>query len=231
MNFLGEDELVCKVERLMMTADKLIPNKSVELLPGKHKDFKSTTDDNESTKKVSLAKHNDYEMPPAKKQKQWELTIEDLKVVETREELKNDHIEFAQLLRNQFPYLNGLMTPLYQSKKQDSKPEKDHLQILFVGGNHWIFALTVQDHNTVAVYDSLHNTVNDSMSSNLFLPPNIQVRKSTKQAGVRDCGLFTIANAVAIANGVSPSTIKLNQTLMRIHLTQCFKDKHNFIPL
>ena len=178
----------------------------------------------------SLVKHNDHKMPPAKKQKQWELTIEDIKVVETGEELTNDHIEFAQiLLRNQFPYLNGLITPLYQSKKQDSKPEKDHLQILFVGGNHWIVASTVQDRNTVAVYDSLHNTVNDSTKdviSNLFLPPNIQVMKSTEQAGVRDCGLFAIANAVAIANGVSPSAIKLDQTLMRIHLTQCFKDKH-----
>ena len=83
-----------KVERLMMTADKLIPDKSVELLPGKHEDFKSTTYDNESTKKVpvnSLAKHNDHKMPPAKKQKQWELTIEDMKVVETGEELTNDH--------------------------------------------------------------------------------------------------------------------------------------------
>ena len=152
--------------------------------------------------------------------------------METGEELKNDHIDFAQLLlRNQFPYLIRLMTPLYQSKKQDSKPEKDHLQILFVGGNHWIVASTVQDRNTVAVYDSLHNTVNDSTKdviSNLSLSPNIQVMKSTKQAGV---SLFAIANAVAIANGVSASAIKLNQTLMRIHLTQCFKDKHNFIPL
>ena len=89
---LGEDKLVRKVERLMMTADKLIPDKSMELLPGKHEDFKSTTDDNESTTKVSMAKHNDHEMPPAKKQKQWELTIEDIKVVETGEELKSDHI-------------------------------------------------------------------------------------------------------------------------------------------
>ena len=71
------------------------------------------------------------------------------------------------------------MTPIYQSKKQDSRPEKDCLQILFVGGNHWIVASTVQDSNTVAVYDSLHNTVNDSTKdviSNLFLPPNIQVQ-------------------------------------------------------
>ena len=30
MNFLGEDELVCKVERLMMPADKLISDKSVD---------------------------------------------------------------------------------------------------------------------------------------------------------------------------------------------------------
>ena len=41
MNFLGEHELVCKVERLMMTADKLIPDKSVELLPGKHKNLRA----------------------------------------------------------------------------------------------------------------------------------------------------------------------------------------------
>ena len=105
---------------------------------------------------------------------------------------------------------------------------------MFVVGNHWIVASTVQDRNTVAVYDSLHNTVNDSTKdviSNLFFPPNNQVMKNTEQAGVRDCGLFAIANAVAIANGVSPSEIKLDQTLMRIHLTQCFKDKHNFIPL
>lgn len=121
------------------------------------------------------------------------------------------------------------MTPLYQNKKQDSKPENNHLQILFVGGNHWIVASTVQDRNTVAVYDSLHNTVNDSTKdviSNLFFPPNNQVMKNTEQAGVRDCGLFAIANAVAIANGVSPSAIKFDQTLMRIHLMQCFKDKN-----
>lgn len=50
MNFLGEDELVCKVERLMMPADKLISDKSVELLPGKHEDLKSPTDDNKRAK-------------------------------------------------------------------------------------------------------------------------------------------------------------------------------------
>ena len=50
MNFLGEDELVCKVERLMMPADKLISDKSVELLPGKHEDLKSTTDDKRAKK-------------------------------------------------------------------------------------------------------------------------------------------------------------------------------------
>ena len=94
---------------------------------------------------------------------------------------------------------------------------------MFVGGNRWIVPSIVQDRNTVAVYDSLHNTVNDSTEEvilNLFLAPNTQVMKSTEQAGVRDCGLFAIANAVAIANGVSPSAIKLDQTLMRIHLRQ-----------
>ena len=44
-----------------------------------------------------------------------------------------------------------------------------------------------------------------------------------KQCGSNDCGLFSIANATAIANGIDPMKLKYIQGDIRMHLLQCFR--------
>ena len=62
---------------------------------------------------------------------------------------------------------------------------------------------------------------------NLFLvsPGTIQLSEMQKQEGTRDCGLFSIAVALALLLGENPSTIRFKQGLMRDHLLQCYNNK------
>ena len=45
------------------------------------------------------------------------------------------------------------------------------------------------------------------------------------QAGGSDCGLFAIANAVALASGQSPGMFQYDQQRMRHHLWKCFQNR------
>ena len=45
-----------------------------------------------------------------------------------------------------------------------------------------------------------------------------------QQRNGEDCGLFAIANAVAIASGIDPCKIKLIDHFLRTHLIKCFEE-------
>ena len=49
--------------------------------------------------------------------------------------------------------------------------------------------------------------------------------KCQTQLGGDDCGVFTIANATAIAHGIDPIDVMYNQSAMRWHLLKSFKEK------
>ena len=49
--------------------------------------------------------------------------------------------------------------------------------------------------------------------------------KTQKQEGSKDCGLFAIAIATAIAYGADITVLRFNQAATRSHLVQCFTDK------
>ena len=114
------------------------------------------------------------------------------------------------MLKQQFPKLKGLVSTLLQEKKNTGmcKPMKNQLQILHSRNDHWIVASTVHCNDSevrVLVYDSAYSTVDEKTSSiisNLFLSDNIVIKHSQKQCNGEDCGLFAIANATAIANGI-----------------------------
>ena len=42
-----------------------------------------------------------------------------------------------------------------------------------------------------------------------------------KQVRLYDCGLFSIANATAIVNGIEPTLLTYKQEDMRLHFIQC----------
>lgn len=224
LKFCGERKDVNIVEKLIKLANEKIPEKP----PLKSEVEKCTKSIEMPTKSADGAPNS--EEPAKKKRRVSQVSEKDIEEIEKGERLSDIHMEYAQmLLKHQFPLLNGLKSPLYQYQELDVKPGKDHLQILHSRNNHWIVASTVEDDTTVAVYDSLYDTLDEATKNtiaNLFLPSTVKVLISQKQSGGQDCGLFAIANATTIAYGANPSLVKLDQHVMRSHLSQCFKNKH-----
>ena len=160
------------------------------------------------------------------------LTINDRDSITRGERLNDMVINVAQrLLKSQFPKIKGLNSTLLQAKKTYNTFENNKVQIIHSRGDHWIVAATVggEKGNQVKVYDSLYESIDDGthkVISNIFgslaTPHSIE---TPKQSGVDDCGLYAIANATSICHNQNPAVITFDQSLMRLHLTQCIDKK------
>ena len=53
----------------------------------------------------------------------------------------------------------------------------------------------------------------------------IAMCRCQKQAGTTDCGVFSIAHAVALVHGKNPGKLKFHQDKMRSHLVDCFQNQ------
>ena len=133
----------------------------------------------------------------------------------------------CNLLKQQFTKVKGLHLTLYQQKKHNSKFVKDNIEIIYSRDSHWIVATTMMCRNDeVLVYDSVFNSLdNDTVGiiRNLFCCDNIKMVECQKQRGLNDCGLFSIANATAVVNGIDSKKLKYIQGDMRTHLLQYFQ--------
>ena len=89
------------------------------------------------------------------------LTHHDRSILLTRNELSDEHIDFAHsLLRSQFQVLNGLQSTFFQSHSQGLKSNVNALQIVHSSGNHWIVATTLQYiPGEVKIYDSIYDSL------------------------------------------------------------------------
>ena len=109
---------------------------------------------------------------------------------------------------------------------------KEFVQILHHGQNHWITISTVGcSSNTVHVYDSLNLPFTkdlEAIVADLLFTNNTHIIlkhiKIQYQRGTNDCGLFAIATACAICNGHNPAELKFNQKCMRQHLLECLSN-------
>ena len=154
------------------------------------------------------------------------------------ERLNDVEINFAQqLLKAQFPNMNGLLCTLYQEKKVELEEStvQNKLQVVHCKNrHHWIVATTIKcSIGQVRAYDSIFQYCDEEIKciiSNLFQcgpkKLSIKVARSQKQKGGSDCGLFAIAFATAIAFGINPDQLKLRQEAMRAHLVKCFNKKY-----
>lgn len=150
------------------------------------------------------------------------------------EELSDNEIHLAQqLLKKQFPALNGLQSTLLQGKQMTLTESEvyNKVQIIHCNSCHqWIVASTVQcNFNQVRVYESLFTYCDketERVIANLFQCDSskltITVSRSHKQKGTVDCGLFAIANATAIEFGKNPSKLRFKQEALRSHLVNCY---------
>jgi len=151
-------------------------------------------------------------------------------------ELTDIEINFAQqLLKAQFNSINGLESTLHQQKNVGILLSKDSIQnrIQIQERKHWIVATTVNcSPSEVKVYDSSFQYL-DRDSLQLIekwfqcdvMNLDIKMTQCRKQTGSKDCGVFTIAIATAIASGLNPTRQNFKQKAMRGHLVDCFNNE------
>ena len=109
----------------------------------------------------------------------------------------------------------------------------EFVQIIHTGEGHWHVVSTIgMQHNNVNEFDSMycyypeHNKV---QIANLLMTKitTIQLHYNNvqMQSGQADCGLFAIAFATALLNGLHPKVHSFNQSLIRSHLFNCFEKR------
>ncbi len=143
-----------------------------------------------------------------------------------------------QMLSQQHPDIGGLYCCTLGASLEYPQATGDKwMQIIHDGSNHWVlaskgFSKTDRDH--VMVYDSSAGDLSEwkcdhvvsCMSSLLKTSKKemIYIIKSCQQQGNGyDCGVFAIAFATSLANGIDPATLLYNPDTMRTHLDSCMK--------
>ena len=109
----------------------------------------------------------------------------------------------------------------------------EFVQILNLGGNHWITISTVGCMPAhVQVFDSMHMELTSSVKKTIadllqttrehILVEHMDIQF---QSGGSDCGLFAIASATALCHGQNPVHFRYEQSSMRKHLMKALEMK------
>ena len=195
----------------------------------RHKPTSQTASDNVESVINLTEPESDAEPPVAKKAK-----VIDVERIIMGQQLSDVEINFApQLLKEQFPKINGLMCTLYQEKQIELSESsvQNKLQIIYCRmRHHWIVASTMNCRfGEVRVFDSLFHYCDEETEyviAKLFQcgpkKVTVKVAHSQKQKGGSDCGVYAIAFATAIAYEMNAGRQKLKQEAMRPHLVNCF---------
>lgn len=141
-----------------------------------------------------------------------------------------------QLLKAQFPHLDGLNDPDILSGDLVTPAVTEFVQIINTGG-HWVCLSTVGcTDGHVKVYDSMgtcpsRTAIINSCQMLFYNGKRVTVsnQKVQRQQGASDCGLFAIAFATSLCFGNDPQEISYAQLLLRSHFIACLED-HKMIP-
>ena len=135
------------------------------------------------------------------------------------------------MMKQQHPYINGLQSVLLGQNLSFIPQGDDCVQILHEFGNHWITVSNIgYPPSTINVYDSLHGSL--STHTQHVIADNLQSKTSQitirnqycqRQSNSYDCGLFALANATALCNGINPTPLVYIQSVMRKHFMKCIE--------
>ena len=151
--------------------------------------------------------------------------------------LTDEHIDAAQyLMRELGTGVGGLIcVPAMTYSCSRFAVVQDPNQVIQCHniGGHWVTSSSTT--GNILVYESLSTSLNDSLKQQLVHlyrglqkddgSLEITVVLQQRQKGGLDCGLFCIANAMALASGINPCSISWSQNSMRGNLLQCFQQK------
>ena len=152
--------------------------------------------------------------------------------------LTDNHMRaVGTLLMKQFPQQNGFQDTLILANLLRYEAGLDNfIQIVNVKDLHWVCVSNMfSPSGTVDVFDSIpYFSIGcagllDQVASILktadgsFQLRHIDIQRQT---GSSDCGLFAIANSIALCAGEDPCAMNFAQITMRKHLAQCFEQGH-----
>ena len=154
----------------------------------------------------------------------------DIDVLLSGEELNDNHINAAmKLLTKQYPMITVQPPCLIQIDAYQYCPFET-IQITHNKSHHWLLLSSLK--NQIVIYDSLNTNPTPSLIkqiNQLFSPDGSNVSfqqiKCVQQNGVKDCGVFAIAYATDILSGNKPNEIVYDQSKMREHLLNCFRNQ------
>ncbi len=223
LRFQGDAKVTTKAKKLVESA--LATTSSVDR-PSKKRKVTSNCADEPDPKDSSGESEATKEW--LQFNKGWVLTSSDKENILNEKKLDDRHITIAQnILKEQFPEMGGLRSPLFQTRKPPTESD-DKIQIIHSRGDHWIVAASVfAAKGVVFVYDSVFRTI-DRATKNIIaklFPTSTMIKQVqiNRQIGGKDCGVFAIAIATALAFNQNPALIKFDQPSMRAHLVACFE--------
>ena len=161
------------------------------------------------------------------------LDEDDHKWIMTNQWLFDEHIKSCStLLKKAHPFQSGLHDTITLAKKplQCISPT-EFVQIVHVNQSHWVCLSNINcPPGVVDVYDSIPNYSANSkvlhkqaaaISQCMEKQLEIHFVDVQAQEAGNDCGLFAIAFATALYDGIDPHGLSLDQDGMRQHLAVC----------
>ena len=146
--------------------------------------------------------------------------------------LSDSIINAAQLLlKRRNALVGGLQNVNFGLTNSFEVETGEFVQIIHTGEGHWHVVSTIgTQYPDVNVFDSIycHCPEHSKLQiSNLLMTKKntirLQYNNVQMQSGQADCGLFAIAFATALLNGLHPGVYYFDQSLMRSHLLNCFE--------
>ena len=133
------------------------------------------------------------------------------------------------LLKTEFPLIDGLNDPAIRGPLV-VPAMSEFVQIVNVG-SHWVCLSTLSCiPGVVKVFDSLYrkpNAITIEHACRMLLHTGEEVtfvnEKVQKQLGGSDCGLFALAFATDLCNGLNPTDQSYDQGMMRRHYVDCLE--------
>jgi len=138
-----------------------------------------------------------------------------------------------RLLKTSHPLIGGLEPPVLARVFNLEVQRGQFVQVLNVDDSHWVtisnlFCLpgTVNIYNSLPARELSHDTkkqIANIMMNNEFII--VEFIKCQIQLGPSDCGLFALAFASSLCEGVDPGTLKYPQHELRRHIFQCLQNR------
>jgi hypothetical protein len=166
------------------------------------------------------------------------LRKEDEKILQSSHAWLNDSIinSAQDLIHQQFPNVEGLANSLQVASRKSLPITSEcgtSIQIHHSGNMHWV--VSSASNGGITVYDSMEPSISSKLACQLLhvygqnkdglQPVRVKAYMCQNQKGKNDCGLFAIANALALAKGICLKNVMFDQSQMRSHLHECLQNK------